>query len=361
VRLSDFVWCPRCEASLDEAPGTFECSGCRRKYPSIGGIPVLVPEPDELIAEWRALVRSFERDMRVGLDELLAQITTWELEQCTRTRLETLYDHLGRHRTRLVELLASAGLAGESSSARRSVDAMFQQSSLVEHYAQIHRDWGWDDGERGEAFEATAEVSEIIGDRKLGKFLILGAGACRLTQDLHHRHHATATLALDVDPLPFVVARRNLSGESVRLYEFPPWPLDSKRLFADRTLSSRLPVDPTLRLIFADGLAPPVRRGSFDTVLTPWFIDQVPNDMKSAFDRIWQLLPVGGRWINFGPLIFRQEHTALPHRYCVDEVLELVAAAGFRLERHSFRSMQYLKSPIGSQGRTETVLTFSAE
>ena len=72
-------------------------------------------------------------------------------------------------------------------------------------------------------------------------------------------------------------------------------------------------------------------------------------------------MPVGGRWLNFGPLIYREEHTSLEHRYCVDEVLELVREAGFRVERYSFGGMNYMQSPASTQGRAETVLTFSAE
>jgi hypothetical protein len=72
-----------------------------------------------------------------------------------------------------------------------------------------------------------------------------------------HRFHATVTLALDVDPLPFVVAERLLRGGTAHLYEFPPWPLGSTKLFADRALSSAMPADPTLRLLFADARDPP--------------------------------------------------------------------------------------------------------
>ncbi|HYJ10491.1 MAG TPA: class I SAM-dependent methyltransferase, partial [Polyangiaceae bacterium] len=230
--------------------------------------------------------------------------------------------------------------------------------SILDYYAQIHRDWGWESEGCREALDAAEAVGSILADHELGRFLVLGAGACRLTQELHHRYRATATLALDVDPLPFVVAQRLLQGRTVRLYEFPAWPLDSTKLFADRSLSSATPADPTLRLVFADARDPPVRAQSFDTVLTPWFIDLV--DMPALFERIWQVLVPGGCWINFGPLLYGESATGLPGRYCIDEVFDRVETAGFSIERHSFRRMTYMHSPISCQGRVETVLTFCA-
>jgi hypothetical protein len=216
-------------------------------------------------------------------------------------------------------------------------------------------------GENVEAREASDTVSEALGSRPVGKLLVLGAGACRLTQDIHHRHRAVATVAVDVNPLPFVVADRILRGESVELYEFPPWPLDSEHTFVERRLRTPWPPVENLHLVFADGLNPPVRPGTFDTVLTPWFVDQVPSDMSVLFERLWLILPPGGCWLNFGPLIYREEHTALPERYCVDEVLELVEEAGFRVEWSRFQRMNYMQSPASCQGRSETVLTFRAE
>jgi hypothetical protein len=322
----------------------------------------LVSEPDALVDAWSRLLHDFDRNMRAGLDELLAQATAFDLSPRTRARLETLHEGLSHHRVRLLELFEAAGVSRAISPERVAPDAKLLHPSLLEYYVQIHRDWGWDDSEANEARAAADSVSAILGNRTLGKLLVLGAGACRLTEELHHRHAADATLALDIDPLPFIVANKILRGEAVSLYEFPPWPLDSRSLFADRALSSRRAKrEAPIHLVFADAVEPPVPRESFDSVLTPWFLDQVPEAMPRWLATIRSLLRVGGRFINFGPLLFRHEHTALPHRYCVDELLELVENAGFRIERHDFRRCSYLASPIGCQGRIETVLTFSAE
>ncbi|HEX6278285.1 MAG TPA: Trm112 family protein, partial [Polyangiaceae bacterium] len=233
-KIFDLV-CPRCRQPVEEGSDTMECTGCGRTYPKVGGIPVLVPEPEALIAHWCKLLQKFDEDMRRGLDELLVRFTADDLPEKTHTRLKTLHHHLGRHRARLLELLTDAGLVVGGVESSSSGDGTLNHGSLLDYYAQIHRDWGWESEGCREALEAAEAVGSILADHELGRFLVLGAGACRLTRDLHHRYRATATLALDVDPLPFVVAQQLLQGRTVRLYEFPPWPLDSTKLFADRS------------------------------------------------------------------------------------------------------------------------------
>jgi uncharacterized protein YbaR (Trm112 family) len=357
--LAELLCCPCCQIGELDWDRELRCSHCATRYPTVGSIPLLVPDSARLRQHIEDLVGTFDERMRGGLLELLAALHGAPRRPRTRKRLEVLHEHLGQHHRRMLEIMARAGVMpaqGSASGAPRD-----GEDALVDYYPQLHRDWGWDGSENLEAREASDMVSQALGSRPVGKLLVLGAGACRLTQDIHHRHRAAVTVALDLNPLPFVVAARILRGESVDLYEFPPWPLDSERTFVDRRLKSPWPPAANLHLLFADGLNPPVRPGRFDTVLTPWFVDQVPPDMSVLFERLWQILPPGGSWINFGPLIYREEHTALPERYCVDEVLELVEAAGFRVEWSRFRRMTYMQSPASCQGRSETVLTFRAE
>jgi hypothetical protein len=112
--------------------------------------------------------------------------------------------------------------------------------------------------------------------------------------------------------------------------------------------------------MFADGLDPPFADGAFDTVLTPWFVDQVPPDMAALFPAIHRVLAEGGLWLNHGPLVYHPNHTLLVHRYRADEVLDLVAASGFAIEQHAYDRLLYMQSPACTQGRTEMVLSFRA-
>ena len=64
--------------------------------------------------------------------------------------------------------------------------------------------------------------------------------------------------------------------------------------------------------------------------------------------------------MNHGPLVYHPGHTKLVHRYGEDELLALCEQAGLRIEAQQTTRMSYMQSPVGSQGRTERVLSFRA-
>lgn len=111
--------------------------------------------------------------------------------------------------------------------------------------------------------------------------------------------------------------------------------------------------------MFADGLAPPFADESFDTVLTSWFIDQVPRDLPAFIHTLTKLLRPRGRWLNQGPLVYR-EQTSFEKRYAREELFELARAAGLAVGDWSRTSQRYLVSPLTGNGRIESVLSFVA-
>ncbi|MEJ7733555.1 MAG: hypothetical protein WKG00_30715 [Polyangiaceae bacterium] len=321
---------------------------------------MLLPDANAARAQWRWRLHDFQASNADVRANLLAQLATEQMLPATRRRLELLRTHLETHEQRLTALLAEAGVRAEKRGAPDSA-AVPGEGTITAHYEQLHRDWSWDADGNTEAAEAAEAVAAVLpADAALGRMLVLGAGAARLARDVHVRHRATSTLALDINPLPFVVARRVLAGQSVELLEFPVRPARSDLPCVNRVLRSDQPVAEGVRLLVADGLAPPVAPGSFDTVLTPWFVDQVPRDAATLLPVIHAALREGGTWIQFGPLIYQPHHTRLAHRYCQDELAELTAAAGFVIERSTAQRMGYLQSPAGSQGRTELVITWAA-
>jgi hypothetical protein len=105
--------------------------------------------------------------------------------------------------------------------------------------------------------------------------------------------------------------------------------------------------------------AAPFVDGSFDTVVTPWFIDRVPPDLAAFLEIVARLLRPGARWINQGPVLYPPE-TPVAQRYAREEVFELAERAGLRVTRWSCASRPYLVSPLTASGRIENVLTFEA-
>jgi N2227-like protein len=299
-------------------------------------------------------VRTFE-DARA---RIVAELATLELHPRTRTRLERLHAAIADHRARVLALLAEDGIT-PAPRTRDDPPGVPGEDSITSYYHQIHRDWGWADSTEPAA--ALHEVAQVLeGMAPLGDTLVIGAGACRLPVDVHTQHGGATTIAIDIAPLPMLVARRMLAGQSVELFELPVSPLDADNVAVLRTLRARSSIAPGFVQLFADGLDPPFEAGTFDTVFTPWFIDQVPADATTFFPVVHRMLKPGGRWLNTGPLLYHPHHTQRPHRYPQDELLALVEAAGFRIERVRRERLLYMQSPADSQGRTEAVLTFVA-
>jgi hypothetical protein len=118
--------------------------------------------------------------------------------------------------------------------------------------------------------------------------------------------------------------------------------------------------DGVFHFFLASGLEPPFEDQTFDTVVTPWFIDQVPTDLEAFLATVRRLLVPSGRWINHGPLIYRPEAAPMSRWYPIEETLDLARAAGFRVGPARSESGSYLLSPLTGRGRIEKVFTFQA-
>jgi hypothetical protein len=188
---------------------------------------------------------------------------------------------------------------------------------------------------------------------------VLGAGAGRLAYDLHERWNATATAALDFNPLLLMLAQRVTRGETVALYEFPLAPLDLEHEAVLRELTAPRPARDGLAYVLADAHRPPFRDGAFDTIVTPWLIDILPEPFPHFCARINALLAEGGRWLNFGSLNFHAADPAL--RFSREECAEIIAGSGFAAPALREDTIPYMCSPASRHGRRERVLSFSAE
>jgi carnosine N-methyltransferase len=232
---------------------------------------------------------------------------------------------------------------------------------IVEYGYYLHRDWAWDEGKSSENEASVDSIRAVIGARKLGRTVVLGAGGCRLAYDLHRRLGATETVAIDIDPYLFVIAEAVVRGGEVRLTESSLNVPDASRIAACRTL--RAPDGPLdgerFHFLFANGLEPPFADASFDTIVTPWFIDRVPPNLPAFVAVIKRLLRPGGSWVNQGPLLYPQE-MPVAERHTREEIFDIAESAGLTMKRWSDESRPYLVSPLTGCGRVENVLTFEA-
>lgn len=357
--LQGLLRCPRCQKStLLREEGAWSCPGCSTRFPDVGDVPWLFPDPAAALAEWRARLHALVQSIVREAQSLRRELELPGLHALTRRRLDLLATAQADHALRLQALLAPLGLAGLE--ARPEVhDAVGTElpmsQDLTSYYVNVHRDWVWGEAENAASLQ---QLKQVIGAAPLGRTLVLGAGAGRLAYDLHTSCSPAFTLALDLNPLLLLVADRVARGGAVDLHEFPIAPRRLEDHAILRTLRAPAPVDARFRVLGADALRAPFAPRSFDTVVTPWFIDIVPEDFAYLVPRINALLEQGGRWLNFGSLSFAQRSAA--SCYGREEVEALVAAGGFGLKAIGEARIPYLCSPASRHGREETVLTFAA-
>ncbi len=116
--------------------------------------------------------------------------------------------------------------------------------------------------------------------------------------------------------------------------------------------------DDRFHLILGDALRAPFPGQSFDTIVTPWLIDIINDDLPVLAARINKLLTENGRWVNFGSLAFSTPERA--RRYSPEETKAIVAEAGFSDPYVSQNTIPYMCSPASRHGRQEKVFSFSA-
>ena len=222
----------------------------------------------------------------------------------------------------------------------------------------MHRDWCWGDAENNASLEQLQRAVDANGSGEPGDTLVLGAGAGRLAYDLHQSLRPTCTVAVDFNPLLLFIAREMTRGHELQLWEFPLAPRSLDDTAVLRTLSAPEAARDGFSLLFADVLRPPFAPQSFDTVVTPWLIDIVSEDLAVFAKRINHLLKPGGRWLNFGSLAF--DHPERRRRYSAEEVVALAEENGFATPSVVEDDIPYMNSPASRHGRIETVLTFCA-
>ncbi len=213
--------------------------------------------------------------------------------------------------------------------------------------------------ENGENEAALEILKELVETSPLSQLLVLGAGACRLAYDFHRAFQVSLTLACDINPLYLLLAQEVIGGAAKPLYEFPLAPTDGKSFFVRRDLKAPTPLKEGFHYLFADGMNPPFSEGVFDAVLTPWFIDIVPQDPISLFKRFNYVLKPKGKWINFGSCYFN--HPDFSRRYSPEEIIEIAEASGFKIQKVVKKKIPYLQSPGSAHGRIEQTFSFCAE
>lgn len=357
--LSVLTRCPGCQrGALREDPAGYICDRCSAGFPVLGGVPWLFRDPRGAAAEWRARLGLLLADLRADARSCQAGIAGAS-RALTRQRLDLLARTLDDHARRLAQLLEPLQV-GTDPPAREALQGLRTRvpgsQGLTNYYANIHRDWCWGEAENDATHALLAAVAD--GDLAGARIAVLGSGAGRLAYDLYARHAPALVVAMDLNPLLLAVAREMYAGRPLDLYEFPIAPRGIADHALLRRLSSPAAADGRLLLVAGDALQAPFGHGTFDVVVTPWFIDIVEAPFPALAAQVNALLTAGGQWLNLGSLAFASAQRAL--QFSLDEAVQVVGEAGFDPPRTREQSLPYMQSPASRHARVESVVAWSA-
>ena len=344
------------------------CGECKTRFPTFrnGGarIPWLFRDPEGAHLEWRARLNGFLHANSAEQARLKDALNDATRSRAATERLTQLLNAREAQRKQIVELLGPLHLGGPRTDSHLDRSGLLhsrlpKQQELLSYYTNIFRDWSWDNGENEKLFECVGRTLQTQPGFKAGRMLTLGAGACRLSYDLHRHYQAELTVALDLNPLLLFLGSRVIQGDAVTLHEVPIAPLRKSSVAVARTCVAPEPISgAAFAFVLADAMASPFKPGSFDTVLTPWLIDVVPQDFTECVRVVNRVLKAGGIWLNTGSLSFSHRNEAWC--YSEEEVLKLVGTQGFEVISTERVRIPYLQSPASARGGVEHTFNFSA-
>jgi Carnosine N-methyltransferase len=362
--------CPACTSSelVQTEENHIQCTRCRALYPLYAGgtrtIPWVYQDPDSTLLEWKTRFNGFLHSNWNEQNRLRKALKSKSLSPIARNRLELMLEARMTQRIQVSEILSPLDLECVNFDRGHDPASLLRSrlpgsQGVSSYYNNIFRDWSWNNGENEQQLAAVQSVIAEAKADSLGHLLTIGAGAGRLAYDLHVACAPELSVALDINPLLMFLASRVVSGETVSMVEFPTAPLTESAFAVQQECRApaALPTD-RFAFMFADGLNPPLADSSFDTIVTPWMVDIIPQNLRDFALTVNRLLDDGGLWINTGSLAFF--HKDPTWCYSEVEVLELAEECGFEILATERRQLPYLQSPHSAYWRTENALTFCA-
>jgi uncharacterized protein YbaR (Trm112 family) len=358
--LSTLLACPRCDKTpLETTDAAVHCKACKVDFPLIEGMPWMFAEPEAMLGEWRGRLQFSLQQLSHEIASLDKELESKEMRALSRRRIERYRKAVEMHRRSLQKLLRPIeiqSLQGNYESYLALRTRLPTDQGLNTYYPNIHRDWAWGEEENAASLK---QIRAVLHDHvELGNVLVLGAGGGRLAYDIHTELNCRSTTAMDFNPLLMLVAKSVTSGAALSMYEFPIAPLSLEDDAVKRKLAAPRVAGERFHLLLGDALRAPFAEQTFDTIVTPWLIDIINEDLPIFASRINKLLKKDGRWINFGSLAFANPERA--RRYSPEETKAIVAESGFSAPYVSQATIPYMSSPASRHGRQERVFTFSS-
>lgn len=361
---NDLLVCPQCGADCHSGLCVQEqyCSTCEQYFFDLAGMPCWFAEGVAHKQRWQSQLA------------LWIQQTTKALEQThlPPALLPAIKERLHREKAFNQKLISSIETLAKDIDLEPKIFLDYTKvdsSRLLQYYQLFLRDWAWQEtsgwaldqeSETVREFKRIAAALKPV-NKPLGRVLVLGAGAGRLSVDIHHHLKPELTVAFDINPLLLGSAHRLIQQhKSWSIPEIFPHPQIGYHSVAEWPMAEKAPNNPEAwYAMIGDAWQAPFKAHSFDTVITPWFLDVNGRGITESIGLVQHLLKPKGVWINSGPLLYSQDRP--PHeRYNHDEVVQLLALARFDLQHQAHTTSAYMQSPLADEHRVDQVWTFSA-
>lgn len=365
-KLIGCIQCPQCRSNAEQGfdLDTLYCSHCGTQHFSLGDLPCLFPAGVHQKLIWQHQTANLQYMAHQGLMNLQESLSRYDLTNTSRQRLANIQT---ANQTNLDSILALLRKHGITPTPNEQLGQM-NPGDISEYFDLVFRDWAWDSTENPnqENTSALQRIMQSIDElpTKPQRILVLGAGAGRLSWDIHTQLKPEFTVALDSNPLLLAVASELIYNQKPLTFgEFKNFPQINFPVTETWTLNS---VDDAERLrdswflMGANAWQLPFSKNAFDLIITPWFIDVNGGDVRDLIGLIHEQLTIDGHWINSGPLLFTR-HLPTQLKYTSTEIKEFIELSGFILGSEKINNTGYLLSPLESRFREEQVWTFSAQ
>lgn len=363
--ISQFI-CPQCGANQNQGFdfNNLHCRQCGLEHFQLGDIPCLFPSGVNHKLLWGYQVAAMTEMARQGLASMEESLSRYDLLPSTRQRIQEIHNSSKGNTEAIIDLMRSCGVVAPDD----YQPGQFNAGDLAEYFDLVLRDWAWDTTEEPNTENSNAYQRVIDAIKKLPdtpkRILVLGAGAGRLSWDIHSHIKPEYSVVLDSNPLLLAVANRLIHQQrSLTFGEFKNFPQIN---FPTIDTWSIPPIkDPeNLRATWfplgANVWQLPFSENTFDLVITPWFIDVNGGDVRDLIGVINNKLVPGGHWINSGPLLFTR-HLPVQLKYSASEIKEFISLANFTFDHEQISNANYLLSPLEARFRQEQIWTFSAQ
>ena len=226
--LVPLLACPACgdgRATLSVRVESLVCGACKTRFPVYrngkAAVPWLFKDPDAVHLEWRARFNGFLHANASEQARLKEALQDRKLGRHGRERIAALSEAREAQRKQIFELLAPLSLSARRTDPNLDRSGSLhsklpRQQGLTSYYSNVFRDWSWNNGENDKLFECVGCVLQNETPFAPGRMLTLGAGAGRLSYDLHRHYRPEASVALDINPLLVFLASRIIGGAPLR-------------------------------------------------------------------------------------------------------------------------------------------------